>query len=189
MNPRDAKARAEVCVADHTDWIMKYPRSNPTNGRRRDRRPHGLRPAHTGHPREAPSRRAVRRAAYKRVQALYLSNKKMGAELCLSGGWASPEGEMPGGMLDFWKRLFESEPITDNRPVVRPHEDKWDLMEPITTEEIEESITKVKESTLGWDGITLAMVRAMPACNRAAMLNIWLMSGAIPVPLKKGVTY
>ena len=188
ISPRDAKARSEVCVADHTDRIVRYSREYPTNGQRRHRRPHGQGPAHTGPPREAPSRRALRRSAYKRVQALYINNRKLAAELCLSGGWACPEGDMPEGMLDYWKQLFETESLMDNLPVVRPQVDKWDLMEPITTKEIEESLTNVKESTPGWDGISLAMIRAMPANNRAAMLNIWLVAGIIPVPLRKGVT-
>ena len=83
ISPRDAKARSEVCVADHTDRIVKYSREYPTNDQRRHRRPHGRGPAHTGLPRDVPSRRALRRSAYKRVQALYMNNRKLAAELCL----------------------------------------------------------------------------------------------------------
>ena len=188
ISPGDVKARSEVCVADHTDRIVSYYREYPTNDQRRHRRPQGRGPAHTGPPRDVPSRRALRRSAYKRVQSLYMNNRKLAAELCLSGEWASPEGDMPEGMLDYWKHLFETESLVDNRPVVRPQLVKWDLMEPIEMREIEESLANVRESTPGWDGVSLAMVRAMPASNRAAMLNIWLLAGMIPVPLRKGVT-
>ena len=78
------------------------------NDPRRHRRPQGRGPAHTGPPRDVPSRRAVRRSAYKRVQSLYMNNRKLAAELCLSGEWASPEGDMPEGMLDYWRDLFET---------------------------------------------------------------------------------
>ena len=74
----------------------------------------------------------------------------------------------------FWRSLFERPSVPDNRcpqPVGPP---KWELMAPITAEDVERSLKGMKDSAPGPDGRKLKDFRAIPTDQPAAHFNLWL---------------
>ena len=88
----------------------------------------------------------------------------------------------------FWRSLFEQPSVHDNRcpqPVGPP---KWELMVPITTEDVEQSLKGMKDGAPGPDGRKLKDVRAIPLDQLAAHFHLWLLSGYQPSTLRGGET-
>ena len=65
---------------------------------------------------------------------------------------------------------------------------KWELMAPITAEDVERSLKRMKDSAPGPNGRKLKDVRAIPFDQLAAHFNLWLLSSYLPSTLRGGET-
>ena len=65
---------------------------------------------------------------------------------------------------------------------------KWELMAPITAEDVEQSLKGMKDGLPGPDGRNLKDVRAILFDQLAAHFNLWLLSGYLPSTLRGGET-
>ena len=132
---------------------------------------------------------AGRRVQYARVQREYTKNRSRCALDVISGAWQDPPTTLPMGMQEpFWRSLFERTSVPDERcpePVGPP---KWELMAPITTEDVERSLMGMKDGAPGPDGRKLKDVRAIPHDQLSAHFNLWLLSGYLPSTLRGGET-
>ena len=54
---------------------------------------------------------------------------------------------------------------------------KWELMAPITAEDVDRSLKGMKDAALSPDGRKLKDVRAIYTDQLAAHFNLWLLSG------------
>ena len=85
--------------------------------------------------------RVKRRAQYARVPREYNKNRSRCAQNVISGAWRDPPAQLPLDKQEaFWRSLFEHPSVPDDRspePVGPP---KWELVAPITTEEVAKSL-------------------------------------------------
>ena len=65
---------------------------------------------------------------------------------------------------------------------------KWELMAPITAEDVKQSLKGMKDGALGSDGRNLKDMRAILFDQLAAHFNLWLLSGYLPSTLRGGET-
>ena len=65
---------------------------------------------------------------------------------------------------------------------------KWELMAPITGEDVKRSLKWMKDSAPGPNGRKLKDVRAIPFDQLAAHFNLWLLSSYLPSTLRGGET-
>ena len=78
--------------------------------------------------------------------------------------------------------------IPDNRSAQPVGPPKWQLMVPITTEDVNRSLKGMKDGVPGPDGQKLKDVRAIPHDQLAAHFNLWLLSAYLPSTLRGGET-
>ena len=71
--------------------------------------------------------------------------------------------------------------IPDNRSAQPVGPPKWQLMVPITTEDVNRSLKGMKDGAPGPDGQKLKDVRAIPHDQLAAHFNLWLLSAYLRV--------
>lgn len=65
---------------------------------------------------------------------------------------------------------------------------KWELVAPITSEEVAKSLKGVKDGAPGPDGRKLKDARALPIDQLAKHINLWLYAGCLPSPLRDSET-
>ena len=107
----------------------------------------------------------------------------------ISGAWQDPPTQLPMETQEtFWRSLFEQPSVPDNRCPQSVGPPKWELMAPITAEDIEWSLKGMKDGAPGPDGRRLKDVRAIPFDQLAAHFNLWLLSGYLLSTLKGGET-
>ena len=133
--------------------------------------------------------RVKRRAQYARVQRLYNKNRTRCAQDVISGAWQDPPATLPLEEQEpFWRSLFEHPSVPDDRtpdPVGPP---KWELLAPITSEEVAKSLGGMKDGAPGPDGRKLKDVKAIPFDQLAGHFNLWLYAGTLPSPLRDAET-
>ena len=88
----------------------------------------------------------------------------------------------------FWRSLFEQPSVPDNGCPQSVGPPQWELMAPITAEDIEWSLKEMKDGAPGPDSRRLKDVRAIPFDQLAAHFNLWLLSGYLPSTLRGGET-
>ena len=93
-----------------------------------------------------------------------------------------------GTQEPFWRSLFVQASIPDNRSAQPVGPPKWQLMVPITTEDVNRSLKGMKDGAPGPDGQKLKDVRAIPHDQLAAHFNLWLLSAYLPSTLRGGET-
>ena len=84
--------------------------------------------------------------------------------------------------------FFEQPSVPDNRCPQLVGPPKWELMAPITAEDVEPSLKGMKDGAPGPDGRKLKDVRAIPFDQLAAHFNLSLLSGYLPSTLTGGET-
>ena len=104
----------------------------------RERRAPGSRPG--SQLTEAQDRpRVRRRAQYALVQRE--QNRSRCIQDDISGAWQDPPNQLPMEEQEtFWRSLFEQPSVPDNRCPQPEGPPKWELMAPITTEDVERSL-------------------------------------------------
>ena len=87
-----------------------------------------------------------RRAHYAQVQREYINNGSRCAQDVISGAWQDPPTQLPMETQEtFWRSLFEQPSVPDNRCPQPVGPLKWELMVPITAEDIERSVKGMKD--------------------------------------------
>ena len=66
---------------------------------------------------------------------------------------------------------------------------KWELVTPITSEEVAKSLKDVKDGAPGPDGRKLQDTRALPIDQLAGHINLWIYVGCLPSPLRVSETF
>ena len=133
--------------------------------------------------------RVRRRTQYPWVQREYTNNRSCCAQDVISGAWQDPQTTLPMGTQEpFWRSLFVQASIPDNRSAQPVGPPKWQLMVPITTEDVNRSLKGMKDGAPGPDGQKLKDVRAIPHDQLAAHFNLWLLSAYLPSTLRGGET-
>ena len=100
-----------------------------------------------------------------------------------------PPASLPMSVQEpFWLDLFETISVSDSRPLPIIGEMHWELMHPITTEDVVRALWKIKDDVPGPDGRKLANVKAISADELAGHFNLWLLAGCLPRRLRRGQT-
>ncbi|VDP32110.1 unnamed protein product [Echinostoma caproni] len=135
------------------------------------------------------SRKRMRRAQYAVVQTLYTKSRKDAANLVLSGDWATchlhERNEPPSNMLEYWKELFEAESVEDKRPVIKDRSIQWQILDPITVEEVKEVAVAIGKSAAGLDRVGAASLWKQPS-GVTQLLNLLLLLEFPSMHLSKG---
>ncbi|VDK41074.1 unnamed protein product, partial [Dibothriocephalus latus] len=130
------------------------------------------------------NRRNIRRAQYAEVQARRLAkNFKAGAQCVLSGDWHNvpcPEPPLPEGTLEFWKALSERPSDPDERPVQTPNTVAWEIMDPISPEEVTRNLRLMQDSAAGIDGLSAKDLLRWPASAIAGYLCVIMATCHMP---------
>src|SRR6218665_1753435 len=133
-------------------------------------------------------RRLARQMAYARVQRMFRKDRKRCAEMVLQERWNDEEEQLTlEKQEDFWRPLFTTESVADQRPTVTTPM-IWDLANPVTAGEVEKAIKDSDESAPGTDGVTLSDVRMIATPLLAAFYNLWLAAEHTPSCLSGGET-
>ena len=85
---------------------------------------------------------------------MYRLDRARSAVMCPSADWEKEEKEMPEGLYEFWRDLFEAEAGSDARPVIPVRDVQWELLQPFKIDEVMKGRKNGNESTPGPDGLT-----------------------------------
>ena len=80
----------------------------------------------------------------------------------------------------FWSDLFETPSVPDSLSLPVIGEMHWELMHPITAEDVVRALKKMKNGAPGPDGRKLSDVKAMSAAELAGHFNLWLLAMCLP---------
>ncbi|CAH8531798.1 unnamed protein product [Schistosoma haematobium] len=120
------------------------------------------------------------------LQETISSNMKRGAHSVLSGTWKSAyKGKfpLPQDFDTYWKEIFSSESVTDDRPVTSRLPSNWSLIEPITTLEVCAALQNMGKSAPGPDGISPRVLNKRKTERITAFLNLMLALEQVPAHL------
>lgn len=186
LDPQKSKAEVrELVSAAYDAWIPareSRPRAAP--GTRSNR----------GIGRPKPTKRALRRQNFARLQRLFKRSRKRAAAAVLDNSWESLADDLPGVSLtdqeEFWKPLFEAPSQPDPR---QPdcHEVNWDLAKPVSSEEVRRVIygpKGMKDGAPGPDGLKLRDLKRFETDKIAVHFNLWMLAGSPPDRLSEAVT-
>ena len=97
-------------------------------------------------PAKEPERaRAKRRAQYARVQQI------------IAGNWREPPASLPMSVQEpLWHDIFETPSVPDSRSLPVVGELHWELLHPITSEDVVRALKKMKDGAPGPDGRNLS---------------------------------
>ena len=123
------------------------------------------------------------------MQRCYNKDRTRCAQQVIAGNWHEPPASLPMSVQDpFWRDLFETPSVSDSRSLPIIGEMHWELMHPITTEDVVRALKKMKDDAPGPDGRKLADVKAISADELAGHFNLWLLAGCLPGWLRRGQT-
>ena len=138
---------------------------------------------------QAGSRRR-RKFLYRRVQRAFRKNRSSCADRVLSGTWdkETPLVDRPS-MENFWRKIFESESLSDSRCPRAIRSASWSAIKPVLIGEVEEALKSIDKMTAaGPDGRQKSDILAIPIKELTEMFNIWLYAGCQPSDLLSGYT-
>ena len=127
------------------------------------------------------SARNERKAAYKKVQQLFKRKRARCAREVLDGSWEKPIPRLSLEELEpFWRGVFETESVVDERDPDPIGPVLWNIVEPITLDELQLTIKAMKAGAPGPDGMVLSQLKKLPLMELILCLNLWLMAGFCP---------
>ena len=125
------------------------------------------------------------------MQRCYDKERTRCAQQVIAGNWCKPPASLPMSVQGpFWRDLFETPPppVPDSRLLPVVGELHWELLHPITSEDVVRALKKMKDGTPGPDGRKLSDVKAIWADELADHFNLWLLAGCLPGRLRRGQT-
>ena len=123
------------------------------------------------------------------MQRDYRKNRSRYAQNVISGTWRDPPATLPMDTQEpFWRVLFEH-PLHPNDRTFHPvGSTKWELLDPISSDEVAKALSRIKDGMPGPDGCKLKDARALPPDQLAAHFNLWLLAGHLASTLRQGET-
>ena len=173
----------EMLDAEYARWLppLVGPNSRPPRGRS------GATRVWTGLP--VRNARARRRTAYARTQRSFRLSRKRCARYVLSSTWEEQPFPVPMAIQEpYWRGIFQQPSLHDDRrpPLKGPVE--WDLVKPITIENVTRAIKRMSDGAPGPDCRSLSDLKWLRRDEVAAHFNVWLLAGNWPSPLCRGET-
>ena len=131
------------------------------------------------------AKRHARKTEFAAVQRLIRVNPGRAARQCIAGTWGRSKSSVdPAEMHRFWKDVFERESEVGAERLENTKV-SWQLVRPITSQDVEREKALLRNGTPGVDGISLRLVRSIPNGCLSKMFNLWLLAGYLPLCLKR----
>ena len=172
LSPRGDSQRLQ-CLIDR-DLLGLFP---PVE---KPRQNNGQRPARH----EPVTSRAKRRAV-----SLYKKSRTSCARTILAGKWREVAPSLwLQEQVTFWKPLFETRSKNDSREPPSKGPPEWDIVAPISSEEVTKHLKGIKDGAAGPDNRGKKDLLKLSTRSLASRLNLWLLVGTTPSSFREGVT-
>ena len=135
-------------------------------------------------------KRPRRRAQYRRMQKLWIRNRRRCLDSVLSGAWEKDSPDIDeDAFYRFWENILRTESRPDPRDVEPVRPVQWALMDPVVEKDIEEALRSMDPKTAaGPDFRDLKAVKEIPKAELVARFNLWLYTGCLPSQMYGGCT-
>ena len=135
--------------------------------------------------------RRHRRAQISAIQHLYGCKLSACAHKVLDGSWKSGDPG-PAPTLEqlrlTWQPIFETPSIKDNRRPAGVGPVKWELVAPVTPDELKQVLTEGASSAPGPNGVRLKDLIGLQMEELCSHYNLWLLCGSQPTAMCRGRT-
>ncbi len=132
------------------------------------------------------SNKEIRRARFAHTQRLYKLKRKDAAHSILEGSWREAYrglDRVVEGVEEYWAKVFET-----NTPEIEPLESspqsngqiKWELIAPITAEEIRLALSTMKRTSVGMDKLLTQELLTWHLPSLASLMNMILATERLP---------
>ena len=131
--------------------------------------------------------REERRRQYARIQRLFGDDRGKCARIVLDGTWKNEEEGKPDISLadqeKFWGNLFEKESTKDSRSVRPELGERYELIAPVTSDEVKLGKRKMKKGAPGPDMQRKADISRLKDQEVADHFNLWMLAQYQPSAL------
>ncbi|MGL4349282.1 MAG: reverse transcriptase domain-containing protein, partial [Plesiomonas shigelloides] len=132
--------------------------------------------------------RELRRRQYANIQKMLSTSRKDAAKAVLDGSWRMPSQvksrESPE-LIDFWAKVLGKEGPPPRTRRSEPADDHWALLEPISVEELRDSLSNLGTSAVGLDKLSAPTLLSWHLPSLASLLNLFLLTEHLPSTLAK----
>lgn len=132
------------------------------------------------------SNKQIRRAMYASIQKLYKLRKKDAAKTILEGRWkeAYKGQQQVEGMEDYWENIYAGvAPAEDPPPITERAEPKWEIISPITAEELTGVLRGMGNTAMGMDRKSAKELLTWDQSSPAGFCNMILALETMPPSL------
>ncbi len=132
------------------------------------------------------SNREIRRARYAHTQRLYKLKRKDAAHSILEGRWREAYRGMDcavEGVEEYWAKVFETSTTETEPSEASPQSSgqiKWELVSPITTEEIRLALDTMRKTSVGMDKLSPQELLTWHLPSLAGLMNTILAVERLP---------
>lgn len=121
------------------------------------------------------------------TQISYRRNRAKCADSILNARQESSDSPDLERQHDFWEPIF-STPSVDDQRRVKSTDSNWSILDPVSREEVSETIRHSSESSPGPDKLCLRHLKDFDPNDLAAAFNLWLLHSHVPTEVLKGET-
>ena len=128
----------------------------------------------------------LRRYQYARIQALYKRNRGRCADEVLSGKWTEVAGTsvQMKDMEPVWRGIMETPSVSDMRTPVSVGPILWQLLAPVTVNELEQTLRNSSKTAPGPDSISWKQLKGISANALVSHFNLWHLASYQPSPMR-----
>ncbi len=132
------------------------------------------------------SNKEIRRARYAHTQRLYKLKRKDAAHSILEGRWREAYRGLDRaveGVEEYWAKVFETNTTEIESSESSPQSNgqiKWELIAPITTEEIRLALSTMKRTSVGMDKLSSQELLTWHLPSLAGLMNMILATERLP---------
>lgn len=88
----------------------------------------------------------------------------------------------------YWRSIFSKSSVPDHRTPDPVGPTQWEIMAPITSDDVKRTLAGMKDGAPGPDGRRLKDLKNIPIQELVAHYNLWLLAGYQPEALRRGET-
>lgn len=133
--------------------------------------------------------RASRRAQHSNTQHLFKKDRSVCAKEVLSGAWKMDKHHVHLEVqTPFWQTIFTKPSVLDDRRPEPVGPTLWELVTPVTIEELNTTIGAMKKGAAGPDRRSFKQFKDIPREELRAQYNLWLLPSYQPAACRKGET-